>query len=144
MNSKEREAISIPTALKHCSESNGLAAPIFGTRDIKPLCLAQQARAKVMPFSELIIEHRECPEHELLEGLSRRELSPVQDGKPIVPANKVIVVVVLDEVAVDVSPEASEERDIVVIENSIVVVVLGGGELATTGTVPLEWLQSSA
>nr|ACU20320.1 unknown [Glycine max] len=68
-----------------------------------------------MPVSELIVEHSHCPKHDLLQRHSRRELVGVGDRET--------GAAVVEDVGRGAA-EAGEERKVVVVENSAVVVVL--------------------
>lgn len=122
---KESETVGVATGLEHGRESHDLARPVHRARHVEALGLSEQARAQLVALGQLVVEGRHGPEHQLLEGHPRRELSAVHERETVSSGDEVVVVVVgvLEEVGC-VAGQAGEEWDIVVADNALVVVVL--------------------
>lgn len=81
-----------------------------------------------MAFGQLVVNHRDRAEHELLKGDPRRELASGDKGLVIVfvTVEDAIVGAVLEEqvVALSGAVEANKEREVVVVVDDVLEVVI--------------------
>ncbi|KAH1224882.1 hypothetical protein GmHk_11G031919 [Glycine max] len=120
MNAKETKTVHVTILFKLSGESHKLTCSIDSAGNVKSLRLPYQTRTQLLPFSELIVEDSHCPKHDLLQCHSLWELVGVSDRETGPTVEQVVVV----EDAGRGTPQSGEERKVVVVENSSVVVVL--------------------
>lgn len=119
--------VLMPAAVEQRRQSHRLAGPIQRAGQVETLRSTHHRRPELVALRQLVVDHSDGAEHELLKGHSRRELAGGDEGLVAVFAvEDAVVGAVLEEqvVALGGAVQAGEVREVVVVVDDVFEVVV--------------------